>query len=112
MKENPIRSLPGIPYLFGVLVLLALAVWGFIVGIGPDPDNGIQSGWLILGSVLVSVAALLTLIGLYMVEPNQAAVVSLFGKYVGTVKDKGLARKNPFFGTRKASQDRKKVGQG
>src|SRR3546814_14745769 len=77
MKENPIRSLPGIPYLFGVLVLLALAVWGFIVGIGPDPDNGIQSGWLILGSVLVSVAALLTLLGLYMVEPNQAAVVSL-----------------------------------
>src|SRR3546814_9077859 len=59
--------------------------------------NGIQSGWLILGSVLVSVAALLTLIGLYMVEPNQAAVVSLFGKYVGTVKDNGLRWNNPFF---------------
>ncbi|MDQ2701813.1 MAG: SPFH domain-containing protein [Pseudomonadota bacterium] len=104
MKENPIRSLPGIPYLFGVLVLLALAVWGFIVGIGPDPDNGVTSVWLILGSVLVSVAALLTLIGLYMVEPNQAAVLSLFGKYVGTVKENGLRWNNPFFGKRKVSQ--------
>src|SRR3546814_12298998 len=39
-----------------------------------------------------------------MVEPNQAAVVSLFGKYVGTVKDNGLRWNNPFFGKRKVSQ--------
>src|SRR5690606_11945064 len=103
MKENSIRSLPGIPYLFGVLLLTALAVWGFIVGIGPDPDNGVTSVWLILGSVLVTVAALLTLIGLYMVEPNQAAVLSLFGKYVGTVKENGLRWNNPFYGKRKVS---------
>src|SRR5690606_35838932 len=104
MKENPIRSLSGIPYLCFVMLLLALATWGFIVGIGPDPDNGIVSGWLILGSVLVSVAALLTLIGLYMVEPNQAAVLSLFGKYIGTVKEPGLRWNNPFYGKRKVSQ--------
>ena len=35
--------------------------------------------------------------GFYMVEPNQAAVLSLFGKYVGTVKDQGLRWNNPFF---------------
>lgn len=103
MKENPIRSLPGIPYLLGMLVLTAVAVWLFVAGIGPDPDNGIRSGWLITGGLLLAVVALFTLIGLYMVEPNQAAVVSLFGKYVGTVKEPGLRWNNPFYGKRKVS---------
>jgi len=103
MKENPIRSLSGIPYLLGVLLLTAIAVWGLVTGIGPDPDNGIRSGWLIFGSILVGIVALFTLIGLYMVEPNQSAVLSLFGKYVGTVKEPGLRWNNPFFGKRKVS---------
>jgi regulator of protease activity HflC (stomatin/prohibitin superfamily) len=104
MKENPIRSLPGIPYLLGVLLLAVIAVGVFAMGIGPDPDNGVTSGWGVAGGVLVFVLALLTLIGLYKVEPNQAAVVSLFGKYVGTVKDNGLRWNNPFYGKRKVSQ--------
>ena len=104
MKENPIRSLPGIPYLLGVLLLAVVAVWVFATGIGPDPDNGLASGWRVAIGVLVFVVALLTLIGLYKVEPNQAAVVSLFGKYVGTVKDNGLRWNNPFYGKRKVSQ--------
>ena len=103
MKENPLRSLPGIPYLLGMLVLTAVAIWMFVAGLGPDPDNGVASGWLILAGILVFVAALFTLIGLYMVEPNQAAVVSLFGRYVGTVKDPGLRWNNPFYGKRKVS---------
>src|SRR5690606_14126280 len=102
MKENPIRSLPGIPYLFGVLLLTALAVWRFVSAV--NAPDGMVSGWLILGSVVVAVVALLTLIGLYMVEPNQAAVLSLFGKYVGTVKENGLRWNNPFYAKRKVSQ--------
>ncbi len=103
MKENPIRSLPGIPYLLGMLVLIALAVWMFVAGLGPDPDSGIRSGWMLAAAIVVSVVALFTLVGLYMVEPNQAAVLSLFGKYVGTVKDTGLRWNNPFYGKRKVS---------
>jgi len=38
-----------------------------------------------------------------MVEPNQAAVLSLFGKYVGTVKDQGLRWNNPFYAAKKIS---------
>ena len=103
MKENPIRSLPGIPYLLGMLVLTAASVWLFVAGIGPDPDNGVASGWLIVAGIVLFVVALFTLIGLYMVEPNQAAVVSLFGKYVGTDKTPGLRWNNPFYGKRKVS---------
>lgn len=103
MKENPIRSLPGIPYLLGMLVLTIASIWIFVAGIGPDPDNGIRSGWLIAAGSVLFVAALFTLIGLYMVEPNQAAVVSLFGKYIGTVKTPGLRWNNPFYSKRKVS---------
>jgi len=61
------------------------------------------------GPVFVAMAAVLTAVsvfmvcGLYMVEPNQAAVLSLFGRYIGTVKADGLRWNNPFFAKKKLS---------
>ncbi|RZA13059.1 MAG: SPFH domain-containing protein [Lysobacteraceae bacterium] len=105
MKENPIRSLPGIPFLLGVVAVTALAVWMFVTGIGPDPDNaGVASGGRIFAGVVLAALALLSLTGLYTVQPNQSAVVSLFGKYIGTVKENGLRWNNPFFSKKKVSQ--------
>ena len=54
-------------------------------------------------AVVVGLLTAFSAIGLYMVEPNQAAVISLFGKYVGTVKDNGLRWNNPFFTKKKVS---------
>src|SRR5262249_55699792 len=39
----------------------------------------------------------LGLIGLFIVHPNQAKVLQLFGRYVGTVKIAGLRWSNPFY---------------
>ncbi|MBA3487008.1 MAG: SPFH domain-containing protein [Lysobacter sp.] len=97
MKENPIRSIPGIPTLLALLAALLLALWLFASGV-----QG-QSLPMIAAAVLVVALAIFGLVGLYMVEPNQAAVLSLFGKYVGTVKDNGLRWNNPFFTKRKVS---------
>ena len=97
MKENTYHSLPGIPVLLGLLVSMLLAVY-LIIG-GADAGNVL---FLIVG-VLVIVGAVLCLVGLYMVEPNPAAVLNLFGKYVGTVKDPGLRWNNPFYGKKKVS---------
>lgn len=104
MKEKSIRSLPGIPFLLGVIALTAIAIWLIATGLGPDPDNGLVSGTRAVIGAVVGVLALLSLIGLYKVEPNQSAVVSLFGKYVGTVKDNGLRWNNPFYSKKKVSQ--------
>jgi regulator of protease activity HflC (stomatin/prohibitin superfamily) len=98
MKENPTRSLPGIPVL---LVLIVALLFGAFLGI-----NGMRvagPSWVAAG-VLVAALGGFCLLGLYMVEPNQAAVLSLFGKYVGTVKDNGLRWNNPFFTKKKVSQ--------
>jgi regulator of protease activity HflC (stomatin/prohibitin superfamily) len=98
MKENPIRSLPGIPVLLGVIVIELLCAWLFFAGI----QAGVPAGPI--AAIVVAALGIFVLIGLYMVEPNQAAVLSLFGKYIGTVKDNGLRWNNPFFGKRKVSQ--------
>ena len=97
MKENPIRSLPGIPLLLLFLVAVGGSVWLFVEGVRAD------SAWLAVGALVLGLASFLMMIGLYMVEPNQSAVLSLFGKYVGTVHDNGLRWNNPFFSKRKVS---------
>ncbi len=98
MKENPIRSLPGIPTLLALIVLLLAAGWLVLSAI--HGDGGVPA--LLAGIALVAVGVF-GLVGLYMVEPNQAAVLTLFGKYVGTVKENGLRWNNPFFGKKKVS---------
>lgn len=98
MKEQPIRSLPGIPMVLALIA--ALLADGYII------VNAVASGAgpsLILPLILVAVVLLFCLGGFYMVEPNQAAVLSLFGKYVGTVKDQGLRWSNPFYASKKVS---------
>ena len=97
MKENPIRSYPGIPLLLLFLALVAGSIWLFVSGVRAE------SVWTAVGAIVLGLGSFLMLIGLYMVEPNQAAVVSLFGRYVGTVKENGLRWNNPFFSKRKVS---------
>lgn len=97
MKENPIRSLPGIPLLLLFLGVMLAATWWFIQAVT-------QSSLLAAaGAIVLWLVAASLLAGLYMVEPNQAAVVSLFGRYIGTVKENGLRWNNIFFAKRKVS---------
>ena len=98
MKENPIRSATGIPVLLGLIAALVLG--GYLVFTG---FNTHSLTWILFGFT-IEIVALISLFGLYMVEPNQAAVLSLFGKYVGTVKENGLRWNNPFFSKKKVSQ--------
>jgi regulator of protease activity HflC (stomatin/prohibitin superfamily) len=98
MKENPIRSAPGIPVLLMLLAALVVAVFLVFIGAG---NGSVPS---LVGGIVLAAVAIFCLVGLYMVEPNQAAVLSLFGRYVGTVKDNGLRWNNPFYGKRKVSQ--------
>ena len=97
MKENATSSLPGIPTLLGLLMLGLGIIAMFIMG-AADKQPAYMVVAAVLGFVLMFLMA-----GLYKLEPNQSAVLSLFGKYVGTVKDNGLRWNNPFFTKRKIS---------
>lgn len=52
------------------------------------------------GSIAAIVASIVVLIlwaGFFMVHPNEAKVLQLFGKYAGTVHEAGLRWSNPFY---------------
>ena len=98
MKEHPIRSFPGIPMLLALLAAAVIASTLFVQGMN-------QHLWpQFIAAITLGIACLFALTGFYMVEPNQSVVLSLFGKYVGTVKDNGLRWNNPFFAKKKISQ--------
>jgi regulator of protease activity HflC (stomatin/prohibitin superfamily) len=58
--------------------------------------------FIALGILLVVLGAF-TLVGLYMLQPNEAAILLLFGAYVGTDRSEGLRWANPFYKKQKIS---------
>ncbi len=97
MQEIQVRSTNGIPVLALNIVLVAGAAWWFFDSINPTQMIGL------IGAILLFIVATVLMFGYYMVEPNQAAVLTLFGKYVGTVREQGLRFSNPFYSNRKVS---------
>lgn len=53
--------------------------------------------------ILCAIAALLSMGGMFVIQPNQAEVLVFLGKYRGTVKDAGWYWTNPFTSKRKMS---------
>ncbi len=51
----------------------------------------------IVAGILASIIVLILWAGLFMIHPNEAKVLQLFGKYVGTAHDPGLKWANPFY---------------
>ena len=95
MKENPTGSLCGMSVL---LILLAAAAAGlFVLIAGADSPSPLQ----VLAGILITGVSCFGIAGLYKVEPNQAAVLNLFGKHIGTVKDGGLRWNSPFTARKK-----------
>lgn len=52
--------------------------------------------FVLTGAIIVAVNFILVLPGLVIVNPNESKVLTLFGKYVGTVKRDGFFWVNPF----------------
>ncbi len=97
IREKNVGSISGIPFLIVLILGLLGAIYLFITGVRSDMIVRILSG------VLLFLTTLFCASGLYKVEPNQSAVLSLFGKYVGTVRTPGLRFNNPFFSKKKVS---------
>lgn len=75
-----------------ILFFSALALGNMTVGIVFAPV-----------AILTGLAGLVSLGGFFTVQPNEACVISLFGPYVGTVKESGFYWTNPFATRRKIS---------
>ncbi|HEL3176486.1 TPA: SPFH domain-containing protein [Stenotrophomonas maltophilia] len=104
MKEKSLSSLNGLGTLAGALLVALAGGALFVLGVAAKASTGSPNLLLMLAGILMAALAIFALAGLYTVQPNQAAVLSLFGKYVGTVKDNGLRWNNPFYAKRRVSQ--------
>ncbi len=95
-RERPAATMSGYVML---LVLLAAIVAGIAGAASVDHDPAL-GGILMTGAVLVFV---FTLLGFYMLQPNQAVAITLFGSYKGTDRTTGLRWVLPWHGRRKIS---------
>ncbi|MFI1416990.1 SPFH domain-containing protein [Streptomyces sp. NPDC020731] len=90
----------GLALLLGLVGLLAGAV---LIVTATAVDGAGAKAVLIIGGILVGIAAFLAMCGLNMVAPGEARVVQLFGRYRGTIRQDGLRWVNPLTSRRKIS---------
>ena len=91
IREIERKAANGIAVLVMLLGAIGLLVIFLFVGI--RSGNPI----LIVGCIIALLVVVFLLFGLFVVNPNEAKVLQLFGTYVGTVKDPGLRWANPFY---------------
>jgi regulator of protease activity HflC (stomatin/prohibitin superfamily) len=93
-EESVASSGHGFAYI--AVGLLAILVTGLMLLVRP---SGLTVGAFVLGMF----AGTWCLAGLYMLQPNQAALLTLFGSYRGTDRSDGLRWANPFYVKRTVS---------
>jgi len=81
----------------GYLMIVVLAVAQLSLALTIEWAIQAQSMGVGLPAVIASVIVLICWAGLFMVHPNEAKVLQLFGKYVGTTHEPGLKWANPFY---------------
>ena len=97
--ERPIGTINGFIALF---VALALLVAGGLLIASAITVNGLRWTPFVAGIVVVALGVLV-LAGLYTLQPNEAAILQLFGAYRGTSRVPGLRATIPFYTRRKLS---------
>lgn len=81
----------------GYLMLVVLAVAQLAFGYGLFKAAVAISTSGIIGAAIASLIIAMFWAGFFMVQPNEAKVLQLFGRYVGTVHEPGLKWANPFY---------------
>jgi hypothetical protein len=95
--ENPRSAMSGYPMLLVGLALLALAIFSLVTAIRTE------NLLLLIPLFSCLLLGVLTLAGLFIVNPNDSRVLVLFGTYNGTVKQNGFYWANPFLVKKKVT---------
>ena len=91
IREREIPTVHGIAALLVILAASAASLGGLVMA------ADVHSVFGALGSATLFLVLMVCLAGLFRVNPNEAQVLQLFGRYVGTVKTPGLRWTNPFY---------------
>ncbi len=97
MSEKSVSALNG--YLMLLVGIVLLTVTGVIIYY----MTNLQNSLLAIPAVILIIVAILIFSGLFIVNPNDAKVMVLFGSYAGSVRRNGFFWANPFFVKKKFS---------
>ena len=99
MRERQRDGLPGLPLFILWVVVVGLLVLNVARLIRADAHEG-----LVAVSIIGSVVTMIFLVtGFFIVNPNEARVLQLFGDYKGSARKAGLHWANPFFSKKRIS---------
>lgn len=97
IKERELEPKSGFAMLFFVLCLTALCIAALVAGaVSCESGSGLAGGILIAVSIVGLVIVCILFGGFCIVKPNEARVITLFGKYYGTILKEGYYYVNPF----------------
>ena len=101
--ERAGSSFSGYPMLLLILALVVLVIWNVSGNI--PPDGATKAMKLTFVGLLVLPVLVLAFLsaGFFMIQPNQAVVLTLFGEYRGTERSEGLRWVWPWIGKSKIS---------
>ncbi len=102
-EEARIATFNGFAGLALGLALIAFAGYVIYGAVAAATTYRSPGAWPFVEGALFFVAAALVLGGLYTLQPNEAAILQLFGAYRGTTRVTGLRVTNPFYTRRKIS---------
>jgi len=103
MEENAMireieRKVPSGYLVIVVLpVLQAIAIYLLVQAV-----QSMRPG-MVIGAIIVNIVIAILWGGFFMVHPNEAKVLQLFGSYAGTAKTPGLRWSNPFYAKSRVS---------
>jgi regulator of protease activity HflC (stomatin/prohibitin superfamily) len=97
IRERVRNGAAGIPTLLLLIVLGAANLYFFIQGVRDE-------ALLVIGATTIGwVLLAFTCAGFFVVNPNEARVLQLFGDYAGTAKESGLRWANPLLTKKRIS---------
>jgi regulator of protease activity HflC (stomatin/prohibitin superfamily) len=78
-----------------LMLIVDIALYATAIYLLVTATHNHAGGAAALFAVLIFIAALVTSAGFFTLQPNEAAVLILFGAYKGTVRDSGFSFTNP-----------------
>lgn len=102
-RESAASSYNG--YIMLIILVVVVAALAFLLpGIFPEGEASKGAKLTFIGALIVSLMGVLILAaGFFMIQPNQAVVITLFGEYRGSERTEGLRWVWPWMGRNKIS---------
>lgn len=98
-SEFPAPSRKGMPFLIGNILIMFIAIGAFVRGViyfSASQYHLLSITLFVVGILYMSLLGPFFFVGLKVLKPNEALVLTLFGRYIGTLRGPGFFFVHPF----------------